>query len=75
LPAVLVDPAMLVETQEGLTERRETQDAGFPHSNEQRNRWRWSCGLGRPERVEPCDMDSDEKGSWGLWSQGRRAWC
>jgi len=24
---------MLVETQEGLTEGRETQNAGFPHSN------------------------------------------
>jgi len=47
---------------------------GSPTAMNQRSLWRWSCGLGRPERVEPSDMDPDEKGSRGRWNQGKRAW-
>jgi putative transposase len=49
-----------------LEEKRRVRRRGFPHSYEQRIDEGGAVGRDHPERVEPCDMDPDEKGSRGL---------
>jgi len=48
----------------------EARMRGFPTAMTQRKRWRGAVNWGHPEWVEPCDMDPDEKESWGQWNQG-----
>ena len=49
-----------------LEEKRRVRRRGFPHSNEQRIDEGGAVGRDHPKRVEPSDMDPDEKGSRGL---------